>query len=268
MPRAQPSEEHLDAKALSAVAEDAVSSGLTALVVLRHGHIVYERYGHGVSGSTEEDLADFALVLPALVTGIAVRQGLSLPLHEGFDPAKLRDAIESGAHESYAQYLSGKLWRRLNAAPAWIAYTQGGPVSADCCFHARLLDWMRIANLLVMDGFFEGKQVVPQGWVAHMRQPIAADGQHGFGVLLPTAAHGAEQFGADDVFFLRGPGHWRMWLVPSLKLAVLFGAKVQQKPDPAPWDETRVLNLVLRAVSDPPNPSDPNQKLKGLVPGH
>jgi hypothetical protein len=269
MPRAQPSDEHLNADALKAASEDPVSSDLQALVVLRHGHIVYERYGHGVNGSSEEDLGDFAQVLVALATGIGAREGLPLPPLNGFDPAKLRDAIENGAHEPYAQYLSIKLWRRLNAAPAWIAYSPGAPVPADCCFHARVLDWVRIANLLVLDGFFEGKQPVPQGWVARMRAPIAADGQHGFGVLLPAAAHGAERFAADDVFFLRGPGHWRMWLVPSLKLAVLFGAEADGgKPGAALWDETRVLNLVLRAVSDPPNPSDPSQKLKGLVPGH
>jgi hypothetical protein len=268
MPRAEPSDEHLDASALKAAAQDAVTHGLQALVVLRHGHIVYERYGHGVNGSSDEDLGEFAQVLVALATGIGVREGLSLPLHNGFDPAKLRDAIESSAHQPYAQYLSTKLWRRLNAAPAWIAYQAGAPVPADCCFHARLLDWMRIANLLVLDGFFEGKQLVPQGWVARMRAPIAADGQHGFGVLLPAAAHGAESFAADDVFFLRGPEHWRMWLVPSLKLAVLFGAEVDDKANAVPWDETRVLNLVLRAASDSPNPTDPSQKLKGLVPGH
>src|SRR5580658_4224181 len=53
MPRAEPSDEHLDASALKAAAQDAVTHGLQALVVLRHGHIVYERYGHGVNGSSD-----------------------------------------------------------------------------------------------------------------------------------------------------------------------------------------------------------------------
>ncbi|HWW20562.1 MAG TPA: hypothetical protein VNZ06_07135, partial [Steroidobacteraceae bacterium] len=124
-----------------------------------------------------------------------------------------------------------------------------------------------IAEVLVQDGFFEGKQRVPKGWVARMRQPIAADGRRGFGIWLAASAHGAESFAADDVFFLRGPGHWRLWLVPGLKLAVLFGADADDE-DTKAWDETRVLNLVLRAVSDPVNPADPASKLKGLVPGH
>jgi hypothetical protein len=269
LPRVQPSDEHLDIGALKAAGDDDAAKGLQALIVLRHGHIAYDRYGHGLTATSEEDLGGFAQAVLALVSGIALQEDrFPLPVRTGFDPAQLRDAIQSASHQPYAEYLSQHLWRRVNAAPAWIAFPQGGPVPADCCFHARLLDWMRIADVMVGDGFFEGKQLVPKGWVAYMRQPLAADGLRGFGVSLPASAQGAERFAADDVFFLRGPGHWRLWLVPSLKLAVLFGADARQTDAAKPWDETRVLNLVLRGLSDPPNPTDPAAKLKGLVPGH
>jgi hypothetical protein len=267
-PRVLPAEEHIDANALKAVSEDGATKGLRALIVLRHGYLIYERYGHGTDASSEQDLGDFAQVLVALVSGIAVQdERLPLPIRNGFDPAQLRDALQGDSHRTYPQYLSAHLWRRVNAAPAWIAYQQGAQVPADCCFHARLIDWMRIGEVLVQDGFFEGKQLVPKGWVARMSRPVAADGLRGFGVMLPAAAQGAERFAADDVFFLRGPGHWRMWLVPSLKLAVLFGADGDSHETKA-WDETRVLNLVLRGLSDPVNPTDPAATLKGLVPGH
>jgi CubicO group peptidase (beta-lactamase class C family) len=268
LPRSQPSEEHLDANALKAAGEDGAAKGLRALMVLRHGHLVYEAYGHGVDARSEPDLGDFSQVLVALAAGIAVYgDRLALPIRTGFDPGQLRDAIQSASHQTYPEYLSQHLWRRLNAAPAWIDTAQDAPVPADCCFHARLLDWMRVAEVLVQDGLFEGQQVVPKGWIARMRQPVAADGLRGFGVSLARSAHGAENFAADEVFFLRGPGHWRLWLVPDLKLAVLFGADAEGA-DTQAWDETRVLNLVLRSVSDPVNPSDPASRLKGLVPGH
>lgn len=268
LPRAPPSEVHLDVHALQAVSEDGVAKGLRALMVLRNGYLTYDVYGHGVDARSERDLGDSSQALVALASGIAVREDrFSLPLHSGFDPAQLRDAIQAASHQTYAQYFSQHVWRPVNAAPAWIGVAPGAPVPVDCCFHARLLDWMRIADLLVQDGYFQGQQLVPKGWVAQMRQPVAADGLRGFGVWLPSAAHGAESFAADHVFFLRGPGHWRLWLVPDLKLAVLFGADADAAESPA-WDETRVLNLVLRAVSDPVNSTDPAAKLKGLVPGH
>jgi hypothetical protein len=206
-------------------------------------------------------------VLLALAAGIAARDdSLALQSLNGFEPARLRAAIEAGARQSYPDYLSLRLWRRLNAAPAWIALPSvGAPAPADCCFHARVLDWMRVAALLLDDGRFEGKSVVPPGWVQRMRHPVSASGTEGFGIELASAAQGAEPFAADGVFFVRGPGRWRLWLMPSLQLAVLFGSN----PDAlASWDETRLPNLVIRAVSERPEQRSTGSKLQQLVPGH
>jgi CubicO group peptidase (beta-lactamase class C family) len=271
IPRTSPSEEHFDAAALEQLGKDAAASGLQALVVLRHGYIVLDRYGHGVDAQSVLDLGDFAQVLTALVAGIAVHDDVfPLPARAVFDPGSLRDSIEQGADRSYADYLSAQLWRRLNAAPAWISLSApGAPAPADCCFHARVYDWMRVAELLVSDGRFEGKQLVPPGWVTRMRQPVSADHRQGFGVELSAAAHGAEAFAADDVFFVRGPGHWRLWLIPSLQLAVLFGSESQKSSaTPDAWDETRIPNLVIRAVSEASKPTSAASKLQQLVPGH
>jgi hypothetical protein len=269
--RAQPSEEHMNAAQLDQVAKDPAASALQALVVLRHGHLIYEHYDHGVDAQSMLDLGDFAQALTALLAGIAVHDDVfPLPARTGFDPDALRDAIERGTHQGYADYLSAHLWRQLNAAPAWIALSAPGAApSAACCLHARVLDWLRVAELLAQDGRFEGKQLVPQGWVERMRQPVSSDGRRGFGVELPPSAHGAEAFAANDLFFLRGPGHWRLWLVPSLQLAVLFGSRSPQSAaNPGDWDETRVPNLVLRALSEPAKPLDGASKLQQLVPGH
>jgi hypothetical protein len=135
-----------------------------------------------------------------------------------------------------------------------------------------VLDWMRVASLLVGDGHFEGKQVLPAGWAQRMARPLSLDAVRGFGLQLAPAAHGAEPFASAGVLFLRGPEHWRLWLVPTLKLAVLFGAAA---PTPATgaaragdWDETRLANLVIRAVSDRPAQPGDVTDLQRLVPGH
>jgi hypothetical protein len=131
-----------------------------------------------------------------------------------------------------------------------------------------VLDWMRIASLLVDDGRFEGKQLVPPGWVQRMARPVSLDAVRGFGVELPATARGAEPFAADGVFFVRGPGRWRLWLVPQLKLAVLFGAAAPAAAAPTVWDETRLPNLVIRALSDRPMQRGDTTDLQRLVPGH
>lgn len=269
LPLAPPSDEHFDAAGLERAVHDPAAVGLQALLVMRHGHLVFARYGRGFSADQMIDSGGFARVLVALAAGVAIGDGTLPALAPGhFDPARLRAAIEQGAHQSYATYLSRVIWRRLNAASAWIRLPGvGAALPADCCFEARVQDWMRIGGLLVNDGSFEDTQVVPRGWVAHMRLPLSADGLEGMGVELPSHAPTARPFEADDLIFLRGSGHWRLWTVPSLKLVVLFGAPADAGHGAPAWDETRLPNLVIEALTDRP-PAPAGSLLQQLVHGH
>ncbi|HEX4025226.1 MAG TPA: hypothetical protein VHX52_11075 [Steroidobacteraceae bacterium] len=274
LPVAPPGDEHLDAAALELAARDPAAAGLAAFIVMRHGHVIFERFGHGLHADSVIDSGPFARVLVALAAGIAEQDG-ALPGTAlfGFDPSRLRDAIESGTHRSYADYLSSRLWSRLNAGPAWIALPAAGATPpADCCFHARVIDWMRVAGLLVDDGSFEDTQVVGRGWVARMRRPLSPRSREGFGVQLAPAGPAPRGFDAADVFFVRGPGRWRLWLVPSLRLAVLFGAAGGASGAPAGagtgWDETRLPDLVISAITDRSASPQGQSLLQQLVPGH
>jgi hypothetical protein len=267
LPRVPPQQEHLDPSALEAASRDAAAEGLQAMIVVRHDYVVYERYGHGVNADTIIDSGAFAQSLVALVAGIAAHDdSLAMPSLTGFDAQRLRAAIEAGTRRSYPDYLSLRLWRRLNAAPAWIALPAvGAAAPADCCFHARVQDWLRVAMVLLDDGKFEGKSLVPPGWVELMQRPVSADRGAGFGIELAAAGRGVEQFAADDLFFLRGPGRWRLWMIPTLRLALLFGSRSAASPG---WDETRLPNLVIRALSERPAQRSAGSQLQQLVPGH
>lgn len=267
LPRDQPSDEHFDAAGLERVVRDPAAAGLQVFLVMRHGHVVFARYGRGFSADQVIDSGGFARVLVALAAGVALDDGTLTALPPGrFDPAKLRAAIEQGAHRSYAAYLSTALWRRLNAASAWIMLpAAGAALPADCCFHARVQDWMRIGGLLANDGSFEDTQVIPRGWVARMRTPVSEDGLEGMGVELPSHAPAAPAFDATDLVFLRGSGRWRLWVAPSLKLVVLFGAPAAARN--STWDETRLPNLVVEALTERP-PAPAGSLLQQLVHGH
>lgn len=274
VPRALPAEERIDAAALEHAVQDPAAAQLAAFVVMRDEYLVFERYGHGLTADSLIDGGHFAEALVAMAAGAAAQQGaLNIDAMHGFDPGALRLAIESGTQLRYETYLSHKIWNPLNAAPAWIELSANGAATpADCCLHARLLDWMRVASLLVGDGHFEGRQVLPAGWVQRMARPLSPDAVRGFGLQLAPAAHGAEPFATAGVLFLRGPDRWRLWLVPTLKLAVLFGASAHTPGSGAgrtdDWDETRLANLVIRAVSDRPAQPGDLTDLQRLVPGH
>jgi hypothetical protein len=253
--------EHLDGPTLARIAQDPAAVGLQALLIMRHGHLVYSQYGNRIGADTVIDSGGFARVLVALAAGIASDERQLGDAPAVFQPDALRSLIEVRTGQRYPDWLGNRLWARLNAAPAWIeAPTSPAPAPADCCFHARIADWLRVGELLANAGSFEDASIVSRSWIERMRQPQAS-GAEGYGVMLPAQRADAQAYEATDLLLLRGPGRWRLWVVPSLRLVVLFGAGPASS-----WDETRVPNLVIEAVSDRPAPAA--TPLQQLVHGH
>jgi CubicO group peptidase (beta-lactamase class C family) len=71
-PRVAPALEMLSAGALQAAADYAAKFDSDALIVTRHGHIVFERYWHGTDFNTLIDSQSFMRTLNAVLVGIAI----------------------------------------------------------------------------------------------------------------------------------------------------------------------------------------------------
>ena len=265
LPRATPAAEGFDAAALDAALALAREQGMRAFLVSRHGHLVLAEYARGLDAQSTADAGGFATGALALAAGAALSAGLvdAMAIAE-FAPPRLAATLAAAAHLSYPEYLSAAVWRPVNAADATIALpAPGAPAPADCCLSARVSDWLRIASLLLDGGRFEGTQVASPDWVRRIPAAHAAAREHGFGVWLASSAHGAEPFAVDGVFYLKGNGRWRLWMAPTLDVAVLFAADGET----AGWDETRLPNRVFRAVL--PQAAMPGQSaLDAIVPGH
>ena len=193
LPLAQPEDEHFDVVALERGRADPAAAGLSAWMVLRHGHLVSEHYAHGLGRDSEVDFGAAAQALLAMLAGVVVADH-TLPAEQfgPFDASAWKASIERAAQRPYAELLSRSLWSRLNAARAWIELpAAGAAVPADCCVHARLQDWLRVGALLTDQGRFEGTQIVPSHWIDRIMT-------QGLGVERTTSCawHGA----------LRGPG--------------------------------------------------------------
>ncbi len=241
LPRAAADAEGFDSLALQQAAALVLEQRATALLVMRHGHLVFEQYAGGASADTLVDGGEMADTLLMLAAGIAVAQyGLIVPPVGPHAAAQLAAAIAEASGRSYPQYLSRNVWQRLNAASAqWSAGT----------VRARASDWLRVAELLLHDGRCEGTQVVPPGWVARLGQP--------------RVTPGARAFAAADMYYLRGPGATRLWLAPRFDLLVL---RVARASPGDVVDETRLPNMIIRALRDRPNAR--GGSLSDLVPGH
>ncbi|MDE2219810.1 MAG: hypothetical protein KGL25_13335 [Gammaproteobacteria bacterium] len=242
LPRADATAEGFERLPLQQAEAWAVARHARALLVSRHGHLVSEHYGHAERDSLFDggELGDTVLQLAAAIA--QARHGMVVTPEMQADPGRLAAAIAAASGRTYPQFLSRSIWQPLNAAPA--QWSRSG-------MRARGSDWLRVAELLLHDGRFEGTQVVPAGVVqrfAHSRSAI-----------------GAEPFADDSMYRLRGPGATRLWLSPRFDLAILCVADASESPALGA-DETRLPNMLVRALRD--RPRSGGTSLNDLVPGH
>ncbi|MEJ1961400.1 MAG: serine hydrolase [Gammaproteobacteria bacterium] len=359
-PRVTPEDENLEPAALQAAAEYADSEHTTALIVGRHGHIVFEKYWGDSNYETMIDAGAFNATLTALMVGMTMSdRKIALPsepvanyiesfrernratitledlLHmtsglgpnrvtdtgtnigtspvarasavfptaasthdqlthdiraecldleraaapgsrwqpQACDPQLLAHIIERASGKQYSAYVSEKLWKPLGAGDALLMLDhEGGTAHAGCCLRARQGDWMRIAQLLVNDGKFEGEQILPPGWVRTMLTPSKANPRFGYQVWrgrpFEPGEDSSEPLALDDAFVLKGNGKTRLWLVPSLSLGILRVGTNDESD--ASWDDSRIPNLIIRGARDyrPNDPTGNGVDIKKLVPNH
>jgi CubicO group peptidase (beta-lactamase class C family) len=179
-PREAPASEQLDARALEAAADYADKQHSRALIVTRHGYIVFERYWRGSGFDTVVESPGLGRVVAALATGAAIFSdrkigwpdepvGYLIPawnndprgrltvrdlLQQGSDPDLLAYVIQSATGQPYAQYLSQSIWARIGAGDASLWLQRRGVPHADTGFFARQGDWLRVAEVLLNNGNF------------------------------------------------------------------------------------------------------------------
>lgn len=335
IPSVPPDVEELNDDALESAAKYAGEHGSTALIVRRHGHLVFERYWQGQSYETLANSGTFSRVVTALATGIAISErkiaapdapvswyikewendargeitiqellqsssGLAASPVEfpvpgaqltkdylqlqierypgetwvpgGVDTRILGVVIERATGMRFAQYVSERLWKPIGAGDARIILdSTNGDARADCCLAARHGDWMRLAELLVNDGVYQGTEVVPRQWITQMVTPAKGNPEFGFQVEIGSAKatrqDGPEPYVTDGVFVLNGggTGH-RLWVIPSLGIAILrAGADTTQQQG---WVESRIPNLIIRGARDFVRKNVSTKDISAIVPGH
>ena len=214
-------------------------------------------------GATPHDITAALLRTPLAATPGVKR------LDQASDPQLLALVIERANRQRYASYLSQALWRRIGAADAWLQLDHpGGTAHADCCMLAHQGDWIRVGQLLLRDGNYRGDEVMRPGWITLMRAPALSDPRYGAYVRVGwTTGPGQEALAARDVFAVEGQGGNRLWLVPSLQIAILCTGPAAGRD--AAWDDARLPNLVIRAARDAlPPAAQPGADVSALVPGH
>lgn len=188
------------------------------------------------------------------------------------DPQLAAYVLERATRMRYAEFVSQYLWRSVGAGDAWLWLDRdGGAAHAECCILARQGDWIRLAQLLVRDGNYRGDEVIHPGWVPHLLVPTRGNPDYGASVrLAKDQATGNNPYAVDDLFVVAGNGGGnRLWIVPSLQLAVLMMAPAQAGHRLLDWDDARIPNLVIRGARDyKPPQARPGADIATIVPGH
>lgn len=286
LPRGNAESESIAPEALVQAGERARALKARALIVHRHGHRVLEVFGTATGATLvtggELTPAIFALALSPLVDtrriGVeaavqAVRQESALYNDPGW-----RNPWSAAAQHRFrlraapqllqgdgaaAQILAERVWLPLHAHEAALWGTDDKALRLDCCIVAQLDDWMRIGDVLLQQGHFEGERIASPDWI---RALLAADldgRRHPVWLRRQQGAAGAEPPAARDTFwFDLGPG-LRLWLVPRRALSVLLWTDSADQAR-----DTEIPNLLIRGLIDQAPAIDAPSTLDQIVPGH
>ncbi|WP_395018491.1 serine hydrolase domain-containing protein [Dongia sp.] len=95
--------------------------------------------------------------------------------YSGLDTSALGWLVSSVTRKPLADYLSEKLWVPLGmqADANWNLDGDGGGANeiAYCCLNATLRDYARFGQFLLNGGNWNGRQLLPAGWVAEATHP-------------------------------------------------------------------------------------------------
>ncbi|MEO8314819.1 MAG: hypothetical protein ABI645_08505 [Pseudomonadota bacterium] len=284
-PRATAESELIATDALQLAARAAQQQGAKGLLVHRHGHRVFEYFAAGRSGDTEVAGGELSAALLALALGVLVdsrriepaaaieamrdaagpdepwRNPWSAAAHRRFNLKAPPAVLSQDLDGSIANTISTRVWQPLGAADAGLWGVDDASLRLDCCVVARLADWMRLADLFLQQGNYQGQRIASPDWI---RQLLAADAQgqrHPVWLDKQSPWTGDEPPAARDIYWFDLGTDLRLWLVPRRSLAILHWTDSDKARD------TLVLNIILRGLQDQ-LPAGGMNELNDLVPGH
>lgn len=86
--------------------------------------------------------------------------------YAGAETEVLGLVLTHAVKQSVSDYAQTRLWRPMGAeADASWLIDRSGQEEVFCCFTAILRDWARFGLMLAHDGAWNGRQIVPKGWV-------------------------------------------------------------------------------------------------------
>jgi len=164
-------------------------------------------------GAGQADMARFAAERPLAAppgTRFSYSTGTSMVLS-----GVVARTVGPGA--PYRDFLSERLFGPLGMASAEAGFDEAGTWVAGSYVHATARDFARFALFYLRDGMWEGRRLLPQGWVDAGRTPRSVDPDDG-------ALHGNHWWALGDAlgtFWAAGHDGQYLDIVPALDLVLV-----------------------------------------------
>lgn len=170
--------------------------------------------------------------------------------------------IEAATGLKYETFISREILQPIGAAGGEIWVNRaGGTAHSGCCIMLPARDWLRLSVLLLQDGMWDGKRLLPDGYVRQMRTGTPQNPRYGLGLWLqgeyvaerpianPDLNRGtiwhSEPFIAPDLFQFDGNGNQVSYVIPSQGMVIL---RMGNSPPPElRWDNAYLPNLLVKA---------------------
>jgi CubicO group peptidase (beta-lactamase class C family) len=173
--------------------------------------------------------------------------------------------IERATGRRYSDFLARELFQRISAAggSAWLD-RPGGLAHSGCCLSLPAESYLRFAVLLLNDGTWNGRRLLPEGFVTAMHTGTVANSHYGLGAYAGEpylqrrgffgpesnargVLHG-EAYVAKDLFLLDGNANQVAYVIPSRQLVILrLGDVPLAQPE---WDNAYLPNLLSRSLDN------------------
>ncbi|EGF89872.1 beta-lactamase family protein [Asticcacaulis biprosthecium C19] len=212
------------------------------LAAMKSGLAFNEDYG-GVSDVSrmlylEADMASFALSLPKGEKTYAYSTGSSVILTRSWMKAVGTNTLT---------YPHDALFGPLGMTSAVFETDESGTFVGGSYLYATARDWGRFGQFLLQDGVWQGKRLLPEGFVAMMRTSNGSE--EGYSQMQswlkgPGESDTGKMAGLPaDTFWLRGHDGQSVTIIPSQRLIVV-------RMGLTPWDLGYRPEALVKAVSD------------------
>jgi CubicO group peptidase (beta-lactamase class C family) len=193
---------------------------------------------------TVDDMASFAASRPqATEPGTAWRysSGGSLILSR-----VLRDALGDSAYRGFPRIA---LFEPLGMHRAVAEADATGTFVLSSYVYATAREWARFGQLYLQDGVWDGRRILPDGWVAWTRSPAPASpkGSYGahFWLSTPDEYRGPPAQLPDGIFHAVGHEGQFVTIVPSEQLVIV---RLGRTRHPEAWQHDGFVAAVLAAL--------------------